>query len=526
MMVSLLLSRVLGIVRDIVIAWKFGQNQFTDAYILAFQIPDLLFYLVAGGALSSAFIPVFSEYWHTGRREEAWKVFSVVTTVLSLVIAVFIVAAAMTSVQLAHLVAPGKPELAELIASMSRILLPAQFAFFIGGLMMGTLYARQVFSVPGLGPNVYNLGIIMGALVISQFVSPGVAGMAWGALVGAIVGNLIIPIVAMTRLGSQFRISFDLSHPGVKKVFALMAPVVLGLSLPGVFSMITRGFSSLYRIEGLNTAMETANRLMQAPLGIFGQSLALAAFPALAQFYAQQRMDQYRGQLAATLNVIVYLSVPVSALLIALPEPIVRAAFEHGQFTARNTEMTAACLRMFAIGIVAWCVHPVAMRAFFAVQRSWPPILMGTATTGLFIGLSYAVLSGGLGYPMLALAGSIAAFALAAMLLAGISRAAGGLELGGLMATLGKSVAAAGLAVGPAALLVPWLLTLGKGASIAATFGLCLACAWAYYFVTRAMKMEQTATVDRALARLGGRQRSPGPPPPPTHPPASAGPAD
>ncbi|MFI5387483.1 MAG: lipid II flippase MurJ, partial [Fimbriimonadales bacterium] len=153
---SLLLSRVLGIVRDTVMASSFGRNAMTDAYRQAFAIPDLLFFLIAGGALSSAFIPVFSEYLHTEREEDAWKTFSAVTTVMSLIVLAFIVFAWIFAVPLTHLIAPGTPDaMRPLIAEMTRIVLPAQFAFFIGGLMFGTLYARQRFAVPGLGPNIY-----------------------------------------------------------------------------------------------------------------------------------------------------------------------------------------------------------------------------------------------------------------------------------------------------------------------------------------------------------------------------------
>src|SRR5687767_8432915 len=147
MVASLLLSRVLGIVRDMIIAWKFGQGSLTDAYVLSFQLPDLLFFLIAGGALSSAFIPVFSEFLHTGREREAWKLFSVVVTVMSLAVTGFIVLAFIFAEPMMWLFAPDtKASEMPLIVYMSRIVLPAQFAFFIGGIMFGTLYTRQVFS--------------------------------------------------------------------------------------------------------------------------------------------------------------------------------------------------------------------------------------------------------------------------------------------------------------------------------------------------------------------------------------------
>src|SRR5690606_36967450 len=161
------------------------------------------------------------------------------------------------------------------------------------GIMFGTLYARQVFAVPGLGPNIYNIGIIFGGLFLAGFFLEGVQGLSWGALIGAFIGNLLIPLLVMRRMQSEYRLVFDLQHPGVRKVFKLMAPVVLALSLPGVFALILQAFSTYYA-DGVNTAMNVANRLMQAPLGVFGQALALAAFPALAQFFAQGKMEMFR----------------------------------------------------------------------------------------------------------------------------------------------------------------------------------------------------------------------------------------
>jgi putative peptidoglycan lipid II flippase len=506
MVVSLFLSRILGLVREMVMSGKFGADINTDTYTLAFSIPDLLFFLVAGGALSSAFIPVFTEYYSQDKEQDAWHIFSVVATVMASVVLVFIAVAWIYAEPLARLVAPGKTNPAEIaeIAFMSRIVLPAQFAFFVGGLMFGTLYARKVFAVPGLGPNVYNLGIIAGALFISNVVTPSIAGMSWGALVGAIIGNLIIPAIVMHRMGSHYRPSFDVSHPGVKKVFKLMLPVILGLSLPGVYDLISRYYGSFYA-PGVNSWLKYANVLMQAPLGVFGQSLAIAVFPALAQFYAKGEMRAYQSQLNSTLRQVLFITIPVSLLMAVASRPIVVAIFQHGQFTAASTSPVAELLSIFSVGVWAWCLHPVLMRAFFAVQHSVTPIVLGTITTFLYLGTIQA-LRPILEYRAIPAASSLSALVLVVMMLVAIQRRIGGVDFAGLAATAGKSVVG-GIAfagVTYALLQLPFIASLqsNKLGSVAVLLAVCLPGIVLYYGIATALKMPEAATLDRAMTRF------------------------
>jgi putative peptidoglycan lipid II flippase len=507
MMASLLLSRALGLVRDMVMAGMFGVDSTTDAYRLAFQIPDLMFYLIAGGALSSAFIPVFSEYLHTEREREAWHIFSVVATVMSIIVVIFIVGAWTFALPLAHFIAPGKPlEDLPLIATMSRILLPAQYAFLIGGLMFGTLYARQVFTVPGLGPNIYNVGIIFGALIISTFMAVPVMGMAWGALAGATVGNLVIPYIVMRKIGGRFTPSLDWKHPGVQKVFRLMLPVILGLSLPGVQGLIMQAFATLHKQEGINTNIYNANLLMQAPLGIFGQSLAIAVFPALTQFFAQQRMDMFRNQVATTIRTVLYITIPVSVFIALAAPQIVAAIFEHGKFTHDNTLVVASCLRYFSLGIAAWCLHPVLMRGFFAVQNTVTPIVLGSLTTVLFVILALSLGTTPLSYLSLPLASSLSAIALVLVMVFALRKRIEGLDMRGILVTVGKSVLASGaFAIVTGAVLLSPLGAMTSQNKFAA-LGMLLILAFpglsAYVWLTRKLGMPETAYFDRAIARM------------------------
>ncbi|MCA0360206.1 MAG: murein biosynthesis integral membrane protein MurJ [Armatimonadetes bacterium] len=513
MTASLLLSRVLGIIREMIIGAMFGQSTMTDAYNYAFSIPDILFYLVAGGALSSAFIPVFSEYLHTGKEEDAWHVFSSVATIMAIFVTAFIALAMVFTPQLARIVAPGlsgpdATQTYELITYMSRIVLPAQFAFFMGGLLFGTLYARQVFSVPGLGPNIYNLGIIFGAVVVSHSLTIPVAGMSWGATVGAFLGNIIVPIWAMRKIGARYRFVIDFKHPGVRKVFRLMGPVVFGLSLPGVFALFLMTFSSYFGGNGIATAFRNANQLMQAPLGVFGQSMALAIFPALSQFVAQQRMDMFRDQLVKTLRTVVYLTVPIALLLLVAPAPIISAIFERRQFSAEDTMRTAPLLAGFAVGVPFWCLQPILMRAFFSLQNTKRPILLGTLTTFIFLGMVAGVLVLKLPAWTLAAAGSVASIILVAMLTRAIGKDVEGLKFG----SVGRTAARATVAALPGTALffgAFWVLDQTTAAhanlaKVAVLFVAGCSSAWLYYFISKAMNMSEAAYFERALKRRRG----------------------
>jgi putative peptidoglycan lipid II flippase len=375
--------------------------------------------------------------------------------------------------------------------------------------MFGTLYARQVFAVPGLGPNIYNIGIITGAVALSQFFTPGIKGMAWGALFGAVLGNLVIPFGVMRRMGSRFRPSFDVRHPGVKKVFVLMLPVILGLSLPGVYDMITRYFGTFYT-EGVNSSLRYANVLMQAPLGVFGQSLAIAVFPALSQFYAQGRMDMVRSQLNSTLRTVLYLTIPVSAFMFVGAQPVVAAIYQHGKFTAEDTRHVTELLRWFSVGIWAWCLHPVLMRGFFALQKSKTPIILGTVTTFVFVGL-ILLLRPAMSYHALAAASSISAIFLAGMMLFAIQREVGTLDYRGLLETAIKSgigtIAFAGATYVVLLVVGDRVDDFSKLVNVLLLFLVAVPGAWLYYFVTKALGMPETGFVSRAMEKVNRKIR-------------------
>ncbi len=504
----ILLSRVLGQVRDTIISYKFGQDAITDAYRAAFSVPDLLFFLIAGGALSSAFIPVFTKYWSTDEPEEAWKVFSIVTTLMGVIVVGFVVFAEIFAGPLLDIVTPGLDgETREMAIHMSRIVLPSQIGFFLGGLMFGTMNARRHFLTPGLSPNIYNIGIIFGALIIAPMLVVPIIGLAWGALIGATVGSLVLPIILMRRFGVSFKPSLQVSHPGVKQVFKLMIPVVLGLSLPGVYAIALRFFAS-FQAEGTISALENANRIMQAPLGIFGQSLAIAVFPALSALYAQNKAPEFLATLSKALRTALYIGIFVSAMLLVLSNDIVRVLFQYGKFTADDSVITASALRMFAIGVFAWCAHPVLMRAFFAMHDSLRPILLGTLTSAVF-GFLCWILADRLGYAGLPLATSISAILLMILLLAALRlklTRIDGKRLLRLLVVGGASAVGTAAAVHFLSSLVPASADASHWVSALRVSLLGLGGAWVYLGIGRWMGLDEAKYAFTAIGKRFGKQ--------------------
>jgi len=406
MMAAIFISRVLGQLRDTAIAAWFGQNAYTDVYRAAFSIPDLLFFLIAGGALSSSFVPVFTEYLTRGQEEEAWKVFSVVATFMTLVVTGFVLIGEVFARQLVPLVAPGfQPWQLDMTAALTRIVLPAQICFFLGGLMMATLYVRGHFLVPALGPIIYNLGIIAGGWLLGGHL--GVAGLSWGALAGAIAGNLLLQMMFLRRIGVRYQFNLHLKHPGVVKVGKLVLPVILGLSLPQVFVLINRAFASLLP-PGAVSALDNANKQMQAPLGIFAQAISIAVFPTLSAQAARGDREAFRRTLLQGLRALWFLTVPVSVLMMVLSTDIVSILLQYKRFTAYDTRITAEALVFYCIGLFAFSSQAILNRAFYAVQDTVTPVVIGTLTTLVFVPLNWWLM-GPLAHKGLALAGSIAA---------------------------------------------------------------------------------------------------------------------
>ena len=506
MFASMLLSRLLGMSRDTVMSAQFGLGQATDAYSIAVQIPDVIFMLIAGGGLSSAFMPAFSDLWHKGKEREAWRMFSVVITITTLVVSALVVVVFLLTPWIAGLFGGANPpEVVALASRMTRILWPAQIAFIVGSVLQATLYSRKRFLAPALAPNVYNLGIILGAILLPRLFGFGIEAMAWGGVTGAILGALVIPGFAVARSGARFTPSFDVRAEGVKSFFRLLLPVILGFSLPSVVGLLTQYFASGFPGVGVNTILRISNNLMQAPLGFFGQAMALAVFPALAEYVAKGRMDLYREQVEKTLRTVIYLGAMSGALMFALAPQIVHLLLGWGKAAGQTASLdgVAWSLRIYAVAIPFWCMQPVLMRGFFSLHKTLKPMVIGTGVTVLFIVLCAAAVFFKTGYQAVPWATNLAATVLAVVLFLGLEREVGKLDRRGVSETFLKAMTAA-VVGGAVAYVGSVLLPASRGrladAGMLLVFG--LLGFWGFFFVSRLLGMPESAYLDKALARF------------------------
>lgn len=513
MMAAIMLSRVLAMVRDMVISGLFGQGGNTDVYYAAFNLPDMLFYLIAGGALSSAFVPVFVEYISAGKRKEAWELFSIIATVTATAVIGFIIVGEIFARQLVPIVAAPGFHAAKLdqLAHLTRIVLPAQFFFLLGGLMMASLWAHQQFVAPGLGPSIYNIGIILGGAIGGVIAgSQGVEGLAWGALVGAFAGNFVLQLVTLRRYGLKYKPSFNTRRPDAIRVWKLMLPVIFSLSLPQVDVWINKLFAS-YFSEGAVSAIDRANRLMQVPIGVFGQAIAIGFYTTLAAQFTEGRMKDFRDTFNYGLRAISFASIPATVTLIILRVPIIQLLLQHGRFNAEATSVVAAPLALYALGIFAWSGQALIARAFYSMQDTKTPVVIGTIMTALFIPLNLTLMRV-MGYTGLALATTIAATLNMLLLLYFLRIRADGINARRILLSIGK-VSTASMVMGIAMWVslsfvtahlpenLPFKVAAGVRVLAPTAFGGVL-----FVLIVRALKMEEAATVWDMIRRRFSRR--------------------
>ena len=433
-----LLSRVLGFVRDAVIAWFLGAGFSSDAFIAAFRIPNLMRRLFAEGSLSSAFIPVFTDYVVKQGQPEAFNLARSAFKLLAAILVIVTVCGILLSPWIVRFIAPGfEADKLKLTITLTRLMFP--YIFFVGlvALCMGILNVLGHFAAPALAPVILNLSIIGAVLIISPSLSTPVIGLALGVLIGGAL-QLFAQLPVLIRKGFRFRKKVKLFHPGLKQVFVLIPPVILGGAVYQVNIVIGTLLGSLLA-EGSITYLYFADRLVQFPLGVFAIAAATAVLPSLSRQAAMREFNELRDTFGYALKLVFFITVPAMVGLIVLREPIVALLFQRGQFNAEATRLTAQALLYYSLGIWAFSAVRIVTATFFAMQDTRTPVKMAVISISVNIILS-VILMRPLSHSGLALATSIASMVNLGLLMRALRSKLGSLGWRSIARSFGRTL--------------------------------------------------------------------------------------
>lgn len=437
-------SRALGLVRETAIANQFGAGALVDAFVVAATVPTTVYDLLVGGLLSSALVPVFSEYAADDDDPDAlWRLASIVLSLATAVLAGLGLVLMLFAPQLVALLASGfDPEQRALTAALIRIVAPAIFFLGLSGILTGLLYALKRFSFPAFGAAVYNVGIIVGAVVISQWFSgpARIYSLGLGILLGS-AGQFFLMLPDLR--GARLRFTLAWGHPGLRRILRLYVPISLSVAVASLGVWIDRSLASTTGPGSLSW-MRYATTLQQLPLGIVAVAISQAVLPSLARLTADEQLPAFRRTLQHGLRMVLVLMLPAAVGLFVLAEPIIRLLFQHGDFGPLDTVQTAAALRIYLLGMVAAAIDQPLIFAFYARQDTWTPAMVGVAGVGIYLLFALALI-GPAGYLGLVFASSMQLAGHALIMLWLLHRRLRGLEEGGLRAVGLKSLVAAAL---------------------------------------------------------------------------------
>ncbi len=499
--IAMVLSRVLGYVRDLALYAQFGQNRVTDAYNAAFSIPDFLYMILVGGALSSAFIPVFGTYLARGEDEEGWRVASSVLNFVVILLLGGIFLGLVFTYPLVRLLVPGfVPSELALTVKLTRIMLAQTFFMGLSGVIVGILNSYGHFTAPALGSVLYNLGVVTVGWVLAPYL--GITAYSLGVVVGAVL-NFAVQIPPLLRLGLRYRPVLDLRHPGVRQIGSLVLPVLIGLSVSQINLFVSQNLASSLP-GGLLAALKTAQRLMQVPTGVFAVAVGTAVFPTLTAQAARAEWAQFRRTLSLGLRAVGFLTIPAAAGLLALGVPIVRALFEVGKFTSENTHATAVALFYYSFGVVGYSAALVLNRAYYALKDTRTPVLVGVGTVLVNVVLNL-ILVRVLGHGGLALAYSLVGILNMLLLLFVLRLRMGSIDGTRLLASTLRSLAAAAVMALSCFLLVEFLQRLlGVTSKLGQLLSVGAGVAWGagvYFFLAYCFRLEEFRLACEILAR-------------------------
>ena len=470
-----LLSRILGFLRDAVIAWYFGAGQYSDAFIAAFRIPNLLRKLLGEGSISNAFVPVLTDYLAIDGREEAFRLARSALWLLSIILVVISSIGILLSPLIVKIIAPGfidAPDKFALTITLTRIMFP--YIFFIGlvALCMGILNVFGHFAAPALAPVLLNLAIIFSVLFLCPHLNTPVLGLAVGVLIGGIL-QLLLQVPVMAGQGFNFFQRTKIWHSGLKKMSRLMPPVILGGAVYQINVLVGTLLGS-FLPEGSVAVLYFADRLVQFPLGIFAIAAATAVLPSLSRQAALNDLNALKDTFGYAVRLTLFLTIPSMMGLIILREPIITVLFQRGEFSPQATLLTAQALLYYAIGLWAFSAVRIVAATFFSLKDTRTPMGMATVSILANIGLGI-VLMKPLAHAGLALATSLASVLNLALLVLALRKKLGSLGWRGIAQSALKTLGSA-VVMGATVWVVAKALIPAQGASFMALLAGVMAC--------------------------------------------------
>jgi putative peptidoglycan lipid II flippase len=507
---AVLCSRLLGLARELIFAALFGGGAAMDAFTAAFRIPNLLRDLFAEGALSTAFVTTFSKTIARGGDAAAWRLANKVATLTSIVLGVLCIAGMIFSAQLVATLAPGfTAEKAALTAQLTRIMFPFILLVSLAALVMGMLNSKSVFGMPAMASSFFNIGSIIGGVILGFWIDPhfgprALLGLAVATVFGGAL-QLAVQLPSLARLGYRFRPDFSWRDAGVKAILLLMGPSVIAASTTQFNVLINSMFASTLG-DGPIFWLSIAFRLMQLPLGLFGVALGTVTLPLLSRLVVGGHMPAFRAELARAMRLALLLTIPSTIGLMMLAEPIMSMLYQHGKFNAYDAAQAAGALRFYAIGLAGYAALKVLVNAFYAIDRRKTPMLVSFLAVGLNLLFNWLfTFHLGWGYRGLAFSTGCIATCNFLLLYALMRRQLDGLETRRLFSMLAKvGVAALPLAAVCAAsshwLLADWA-TQGFVRTMCALLGTVILGALAFAAAGAALHIEEIREMQRAVLR-------------------------
>jgi putative peptidoglycan lipid II flippase len=375
---AVMLSRVIGYARDAYIAYAYGAGGQTDAYVAAFTLPDFLNYIVAGGAASITFISIYTRFLAEKRDADAQKTFSIIITVMTTVMIVGTIGTEIFAPQFVRWFVKGfSPDKIDLCVRLTRILLPAQIFFYVGGVVSAVLLSHRLFLFPAFGPLIYNMFIIAGGVLGGRHF--GIASLAYGALVGSVAGPFLASVIGAARIGTGYKPSFDVRNPAFREWVKLSVPLMLGVSLVTADDWILRHYAA----SGVGdiTRLTFAKRLFAVPIAVLGQATGQASLPFFARLFNEKKLKEF----AVTVNDSVY-RVSAAALLatgwmMVAAVPLIDLVYRRGKFLFEDTQTSAIYFFWFSLSLALWSAQGLYARAFYAAGDTLTPMVAVTIIT-------------------------------------------------------------------------------------------------------------------------------------------------